>query len=397
MDRRNALRTVALTLVPVAAWTSWPIGFGLAVLAGTLGPVVHRRRDALRSTSIALVTVYAAAALAAGRGPAAWVSVLGVAAFSVALLFVRRRLRPGDAAVLTRGVLYGALAQALLAVPQLVLTGDRALGTTYHANVLGSAAAFATVLGASVWLRPIAGVPRWLAVLGGVAGLAALVASGSRGAALAAIVGVLTVLIVEATTAGDRRRATAVAIGTALATLALMLAFSGLVRERIGALSDPLSLEGRTVLWRASLDLIRDRPWLGHGGGTWPDAIAATQPNVRTDAIPHPHNQALLWLHEAGALGFASWVAWWLALLIASVARRHHRAAAVGIGAGVAVHGIVEPVLSITGLALPLALWWAAAGAAAVAPSDLDAPDPVLPGQAAVDHPSDPTVEGRTA
>lgn len=397
MDRRDVLRTFALTLVPIAAWTSWPIGFGLAILAGSLGPAVHRGRGALRSASIALVTVYAAAALAAGRGFPAWMAVAAVALFSVALLGMRARFRAGDAAVLTRGVLYGVVAQFVVAVPQLVLTGERAVGTTYHANVLGSAAAFAATLGVSALARPMVGVPRWLAAIGTVAGIAALIASGSRGGALAAIVGIVTVLLVHAATAGDRRRSLAVAAGTSLATLAVAVVFAGLVQQRIGELSDPFDLEGRNVLWTASIDLIRDRPWLGHGGGTWPDAIASTQPNVRTDAIGHPHNQVLLWLHEAGALGFASWVMWWLALASASARGRRHRAAAVGLAAGVAVHAIVEPILSITGLALPLALWWAAAGVAAVPSSTPGAADPVLAGQLPVDDPRDPTVVRRAS
>jgi O-antigen ligase len=324
----------------------------------------------VRHASIALVTVHVVAAAAAGGGTDAWLAAGSTLLLVVLALAVYARASSGDAVTLGIGFLTGTVAQGAVAAMQATFTGGRASGTTFHPNILGSVAAAGTTLALAELVATDPRLPRWLTWLALVAGVVALVASGSRGGLAAAAAGGATV-IAMAVTARMRTarpiRATSLAQPLAVMLVAAVAAGALLAAPTVARLADlqaPLDPEGREVLWRASLDLVRERPWLGHGPGTWATAVAAHQPNVRTFASPHPHNQHLLWMTEVGALGWAVWCWWWIALLVGGVRDPRRRAAVLGLAAVVMTHGWVEPILSNTALVIPLAAWWITAGAA---------------------------------
>ncbi len=91
--------------------------------------------------------------------------------------------------------------------------------------------------------------------------------------------------------------------------------------------SNSLGLSGRTGLWRASLDMTKDRPWLGYGYGYKKFALVATKEkylNKWKDSLPityaefaspkphsNPHNLFLGILFETGIIGLVAFLSLW--------------------------------------------------------------------------------------
>lgn len=120
-----------------------------------------------------------------------------------------------------------------------------------------------------------------------LAGLAAAVLtvalSGSRAALLGTILGLAVLAVALAARGrpgGDRTGRTAV-VGTGVVgavTVGLALALAS-TRDRLtGADAAAVgSVDGRLLMWRATVDLVRGRPWKGTGPSTFVDAVAAHQ------------------------------------------------------------------------------------------------------------------------
>src|SRR5438105_12664209 len=104
--------------------------------------------------------------------------------------------------------------------------------------------------------------PRRLLLLGGWGLMIfALLFSLTRGVWLA----YLLVLIVLGVVEGGRA---ALAVGTCVVLLSLALLAAGAgVRERVTQIFDFRVNVGRSSIWQANLDMIKDRPWFGWGYG----------------------------------------------------------------------------------------------------------------------------------
>jgi heptosyltransferase-3 len=186
--------------------------------------------------------------------------------------------------------------------------------------------AFATAAFVSLWLAVGSSVARrWRWIAGALAVLfivnMAFVTSGRSGwVALAMMLGVLA-----AFTAKTRRKA-AMAVVLFAAVLAALLAagmtVSPLVRERAAQAGDewrnaatatePTSLGIRAVLYENTLELVRERPWLGYGTGGYGPAyrahVEAKYGDWRRFATVDPHNQYLFFLVEQGIVGLAAFL-----------------------------------------------------------------------------------------
>ncbi len=172
-------------------------------------------------------------------------------------------------------------------------------GITYAHNllfplVLASALLSATGLGAG---------RRFLLAAGWSAMMLALVFSLTRGAWVA----VLAALVLLAVARGGRRALVAAA---GVAMLGGLLAGLGPeIRERAASTVDLRANVGRTRIWSANLDMIRDRPLLGWGYGNYRsfrDPYYARYPEADTSA--HAHNDFLQVLVDAGVVGLAGFV-----------------------------------------------------------------------------------------
>jgi O-antigen ligase len=207
------------------------------------------------------------------------------------------------------------------------------------------------VLGATFWLRAA------LVVL-----LVGLVMSQSRLGNLA----LLGALLVGSLWALWRwkprpRRLVLLLISIALLDLLIVGSWFGLERlaERIerteliaapaagGSRLEPADAE-RLIVARATLELWRERPWLGHGPGGFRVGFPAVKPAPIAVFYDHAHNDWLQILAERGVVGFGLWLGLIGGAVFAgfrSVARRNARARGLALGGALgllalALHGL---------------------------------------------------------
>ncbi|MBA3328043.1 MAG: O-antigen ligase family protein [Solirubrobacterales bacterium] len=184
---------------------------------------------------------------------------------------------------------------------------------------------------------------RALALAGVVLAVPALVLSYSRGAIAGLVVGGLAWLLVV-----RPRRVLPIIIGVAVLTLAV--APAALVSRFDEGRADT-DIAERVTLWKSALSIAQERPLLGTGVGTFPEAYASLSSPESTAAdrplislgdgeasVPfHAHNAYLTVLAEQGVLGIAAFGAFAALALFtaASAARSRDRlTAAIGVGAG---------------------------------------------------------------
>jgi O-antigen ligase len=204
----------------------------------------------------ALIAVYALAARALDLGSVLW---LGRAAYDAA-----------TGPFVARGAFAAFCGLTMLAAAALALRGDG-------------------------WQRGAAAAA-WLA------GAAALLASQSRlglAAALAAHL-LLALLLLP-----NRRRAAgaAVALIAATALAAAALAVGGRL------LDAPEDLMQRVAIWQAGLAALAERPWLGHGLGSFAAAFEPHRPPALAKPVLSAHSGPLEWAVEAGLPAAAAWLA----------------------------------------------------------------------------------------
>lgn len=227
---------------------------------------------------------------------------------------------------------------------------DRVQGSFDHPNKYGLFLAILIPLAATVvTAREMRPAMRWLAASALAVGVPALVMSYSRGA-IAGLVGGSFVWLLFA------RPRLALRLG-AIALVALLAFAPSSLRDRFSEDSAASDFSDRSALWESAVDIYTQRPVLGVGVGSFPDAyarLAVEEEGAATrgllnqgdgETLPfHAHNAFLTVLAEQGLLGV-------LALLAfggASVATAYRgtrmrdpacRAVCLGVGAGLLVWG----------------------------------------------------------
>lgn len=309
-------------VVPAAAWVAagglWLAGWR-ARRRGDRGPWYRGRDwDRLARTwpaSVVLAVVALAAYHAAVASP--WADLLGLLAFGAVLaVVVPTREEDARRRALRDGVMAGVF--ALVAVQAAVagfgantwLTGEptRVAGTTPHANVLAPSMLLAAAALALLADGESGSRRRW-AILGLCLALALALATGSRAAVLGAAVGgaiwaVWALLRPDDAPAGARRHDAG-----PRRTAWLVLGVTVLVPVAISAVRG-LPVEGlfvreveRSVAFAAALDIVAERPVLGHGGVAWSALLERAEPALPGGVLAHPHSVPLHLAIRGGAVG----------------------------------------------------------------------------------------------
>jgi O-antigen ligase len=179
-----------------------------------------------------------------------------------------------------------------------------------NANDLGLV--FALTLPIAWFLQQRAGgVVRVIARLYLIVGPGALILTAARGALLAGVVG-LSIIPLTARRSPVRSLAlTTLVLGIPMLVIAL-LAPDALV-DRLKSIDDEFrggTLTGRTEIWKAGLQILPERPFVGIGTGAYPTAVAQT-----TSRPLVAHNALIGVLVERGVLGLLAFT-----MLLASCA-----------------------------------------------------------------------------
>ena len=184
----------------------------------------------------------------------------------------------------------------------------------------------------------------------------ALVASGSRAGLAAALAGHL-VLLALAVRGGwlesPPGRSAALALLGATGAAVVLAGLDG----RFAAL--PTDLAHRVAVWQASLAAIAERPWTGHGLGSFPQLYELYRVPAASQPVASAHSAALEWAAEIGVPGALA-----LGLVDAGVARALLRApadsratlAALPALLAMLLQGAVDPGPQVPGVALTAAL-----------------------------------------
>jgi O-antigen ligase len=201
-----------------------------------------------------------------------------------------------------------------------------------------------------------------LTVVWAVLAMASL-ASGSRGGFLSLVLAIAAVALIRL----GRGKLLAVLLGTLVGLGGILLLTAGLpTLDRLDQLFPASELEpgagGRLAVAGLAFVAWLERPWLGHGLGTWPALFHTVRderfPTVMFDYV---HNSWLELLVELGAPAFGAFV---LALLLLAglclraAGRVDDPLPAIGVGAAVlsAAHGFVDFAAQIPAVATVLAV-----------------------------------------
>ena len=179
-----------------------------------------------------------------------------------------------------------------------------------------------------------------------VAGVVCLVAGLATASKLVAIMlpaGLIVLGIFGARTRRTRVVILAVSLFVLAAVVLLLFSPSTPVGQRFeeyAGRSEGALLEGRLIVWRASLDMIGDFPLTGAGFGSFRHIFARYMPAGESMRWAHAHNDYLELLLDGGvvALGLLGWLVWGYGT---RVARRLHGAAPVSPGRIGLVVGLV--------------------------------------------------------
>lgn len=237
-------------------------------------------------------------------------------------------LGAGAVAACTFGVYQGFFDLGLLSGGRWPILG-RAAGTLVDANAFGAIAAmWGPGLVALVWQRK--DWPAWVRATVASAGLllalTAVWVSGSRTAALAAVVGLvfLAVAVLAAVPRGRRSWVAGAAVALALCLLLvasvlpstsvgpLRRLYSGMpTQSTAGVRAVARELWNRNGYGGAAVQMIREFPWVGVGAGTF-NMLVADYSYLRGTRVPFDNAQN--WfrhqLAELGLLGSLGWIGW---------------------------------------------------------------------------------------
>ncbi len=203
------------------------------------------------------------------------------------------------------------------------------------------------------------------AVLGMAVLAVALVASNSRGAIASGLISLLIVLILICFHKKDFRF---LVVGFAIVVIAVSfvsLSGSSLIKRVQSEISPQRALVGRVEIWKDSLKVIQEAPWLGHGVGMYEKVIPFYQTEGKPNhQVLHPESTYLQLLAEGGVVLSLLGIA--LILLMAFPAwdemRSHHqfplRMSALGGLMAIGLHGCIDVPILRWGNAVIAALCW---------------------------------------
>lgn len=204
---------------------------------------------------------------------------------------------------------YWALPEPLRAATWRPLGSDLPpprLSVLANPNILAAYLVIVLPLGAYRWSRIGSRLGRALGAAALGAGLLVLLLTRSRGGVIGLLAAILTGLW-SARHHLDRRRA-AVLAGLSLVTLI----GAGLVLAERGVQLTEGSGEVRIESWRVALLVLRDRPFLGSGPGTFGRQLVELRDPLRLQEVhAHAHNMYLTLAAETGLVGalLAAWLA----------------------------------------------------------------------------------------
>ena len=127
------------------------------------------------------------------------------------------------------------------------------------------------------------------------------------------------------------------------ARLTDLASYMGVWNARGVAVTDEnFSVLERVAHWQAAWDMLADHPWLGIGVGNWSVVYPRYAIGQWSDALGHAHNVLFHYAAEAGLVGAAAYLWFWLGSLGAAVlamtrSRGWDRVIAVGVF-GLLVH-----------------------------------------------------------
>jgi O-antigen ligase len=175
-----------------------------------------------------------------------------------------------------------------------------------------------------------------------------LLLSHSRAGLLAALAGAGIVLFHYRSIRAARWAA---AVGAVVLVALLTLEVAQAPGERfLDTKGDLAAKGGRLTVWRDSLALVKARPFLGWGFGTFESAFPSVQSADVSEVYDHAHNDWLEWVTEGGALGLLAAVG----LVVTSF-----QFGSVGTRAAIAafaIHAMTDFSLRIPALAVVAAL-----------------------------------------
>jgi O-antigen ligase len=195
--------------------------------------------------------------------------------------------------------------------------------------------------------------------------LAALIASWSRGAWLGFAVSLAVMLV-----AAPRRLLTGIASASALAALCGAMWAAGVLPQSVVnrlttaatdliTVSDVRGIEfypwnyavvERIAHWQAAVNMAQDHPLFGIGLGSYAEVYDDYRLVNWENPLGHAHNQYLNFLAEAGVVGLAAYLGFWIVIFRATWTLRRHpdqNARAVGLGllgswTYIAVHSVFD-------------------------------------------------------
>lgn len=320
---------------------------------------------------ISLGQLFAVDRAAAGPDLAALLAAAGLIQLARALTIEKNVAREAVTATLL-----GALVMSVVAFVDFAAAPDHLFGQpkAFHGDRLtagflsaNTAATFFAMMSTLALGAGIADRQRhqgrwgaWLITAGRLPGLAfvfgltCLLLTGSRAGIAAGAAGILVVLITQLKGPGRWRYVLAAAAGF----VGLALVSRGVLIDRLVTVG--VDGSGRGALWSVSWQAFLARPFLGHGLGSFPEAIMPfiTPPHAPSLVMQGAaHNVVLQWLVQTGlvgtlaALGFVAVVA--RRAVQGLRRRRRARPLMVGLLAALAVaagHGLVDYALEIPGL-----------------------------------------------
>lgn len=322
-----------VTLVTLAAW------LGLAIFR----PQWRPRRSVVLPVALGLAAAVLSTALSERPRLSSEGLLVGVATALGYLLLGRlladRWLRPRVSQLLVALPIVVTVGYLVLVAGQWVswwsLVGHLAVPPLRPADADLTFGA-PTVVGAFLVLMLPFGVARLAvarrgrlpAVLLGVAGLVAVLITGSRGAFLG--VGAAAVVLVGLRLLGSpwlrRRRSGAVdrpSRAVLVGGLVVVIGAIALLPVLIPRLLEPGGTDQRLDFWRAAVAIWQRNPLTGSGPGTWAQLKFAANPiGAPNLVVPHAHDLFIQTLSELGLLGLLS-----MALLVGVIAWRLVKAA----------------------------------------------------------------------
>lgn len=244
------------------------------------------------------------------------------------------------------------------------------LGPLLNENHLGALMAMgATIsLGLSLYGRQDSRLRiLWVAICAGCAMVALL--TESRGATLALIGGAVVAggVLVGQRLFAERRRerapfaTTSLPIGiviTAAMVLVIYVSAGGVSEELARTSFDEIHQpRSKIAIWRSSLALVEESPWVGVGRGAFEPAFTRHHPAAGLNSFSHVENeylQAIVDWGVPGAILLSIVVGWVIVICFRRWSDGPLAAAALGVMTVAAIHGAVDFGTELLGIAAPL-------------------------------------------